>query len=336
MRHAKPKAGAQRAAASRSTRHRIEAPVAPRAGRPGRGPAAVAGNRRKAAGPAGARAVAAEPWKLRFAVPLGFPGPDRPYFLETLGTSDPVEQIRHIAGLGLSGVQDNNLKRRPHAEQERIGKALARHGLEMGCFVNDVAGDLRWGSRDAGMIAAIRRSVQESIDAAKRSGGANIVVNSPRDPKIPLWHELATFADNLRRVRDMAEKAGVVLCLEHVNAPRMPGLLLNRLGDAYGVVRAVDSPAVKLVFDTTHVQIMDGDLSANLLRVAAEIAVVQVADVPNRFEPGTGEINFVNLFRQVRDSGFKGLVEMEHYFSIPGRAGEDAALRALKGINAAI
>ena len=206
----------------------------------------------------------------------------------------------------------------------------------MGCFVNDVAGELRWGSREVGMIAAIRRSVQESIDAAKRSGGTKIVVNSPRDPKIPLWYELANFTDNLRRVRDMAEKARVVLCLEHVNAPRIPGLLLNHLGDAYGVVRAVDSPSVKLVFDTTHVQIMDGDLSANLARVGPEIAVVQVADVPNRFEPGTGEINFVNLFRQIRDNGFSGLVEMEHYFSIPGKAGEDAALRALQEINAAI
>jgi hypothetical protein len=71
-------------------------------------------------------------WKLRFAPHLGFPETDRPFFRETLGTADPVANIDLMAALGFAGVLDNNIKYRPRREQDRIARALERHGIQLG------------------------------------------------------------------------------------------------------------------------------------------------------------------------------------------------------------
>ena len=279
--------------------------------------------------------TSSNPWKLRFALPLGFPTIDRPHFLETLGTADPVEQIRYMAELGFAGVQDNRLKSRPIAEQTRIGDALAKHGLEMGCFLNsrDDASDRRWIVDSADNSAEIMAEIKESIEVAKRVNGCNIVLSPRRDLNAATVYQFGIFIDNLRRVVEPLEKAGLTLCLEHVNELRLPGLLLRHYADSVAVTQAVNSPAVRIVYDTMHVQAMDGNLITNLERSINDIGVVQIADVPGRFEPGTGEINFVNLFRRLRALGYAGLVEMEHFYSMPGKAGEEAALQALRDIN---
>ena len=93
---------------------------------------------------------------------------------------------------------------------------------------------------------------------------------------------------------------------------------------------------VQLVFDTFHTQAMDGDLINNFRRVRDRVAVVQIADVPDRFEPGTGEINFVNFLRVLRAEKYAGLVELEYFTSMPGAEGEQQALRALREVDALI
>jgi len=284
----------------------------------------------------GSRGAPKTSWKLRFAAPLGFPGLDRPHFLHSLGTADPAEQIAYLAELGFAGVQDNNLKQRGREEQERIGRALEKHGLEMGCFVDSSKFDLFWGRNDKATQELMRKRILESIEVARRVNGRNIVVSTPRDPLVPVWQETANMVDNLRRMAPLVEKAGMVMCLEHIWAARVPGLLMHHLGDAFLLARAVDSPAVKLVFDTVHVQGADVELLGNLARVWDEVGVVQIGDVPARLEPGTGEINFTSFFRKLRDGGYDGLVELEHNFSQPGKEGEQAALRALQAIDAAV
>ena len=276
-------------------------------------------------------------WKLRFAPHLGFPDVQQPFFLHTLGTADPVENIRLMAHLGFAGVLDNNIKYRPTGEQNRIAKALERHDMALGCFVNQKRPyTIRWGSNEPGMREAIRKEVRASVELAKRVNGRNIVVVTERNHTLPLWWQFGNMVDHLRGVLGMVEKAGLVLVVEHVNQPRRPDNLVTRLGEAYTIVKALNSPAVKLMYDTEHVQVMEGDLLRNLERVAAEIGSVQIADVPGRLEPGQGEINFVQFFRKLRQVGYMGLVELENNFSRPGAEGERLAYEALCQINTQI
>jgi hydroxypyruvate isomerase len=276
-------------------------------------------------------------WKLRFAHHIGFPDTDRPAFKYTLGTADPVANIDFMASLGFAGVLDNNIKYRPRREQDRIARAIDRHGMELGCFVNQKRPyTIRWGSNEPGMREAIVKEVKASVELARRINGRNIVVVTERNRSLPLWWELGNLIDNLRAVRSMVEKAGLVLVVEHVNQPRRPDNLVTRLGEAHLVVKALDTPAVKLMYDTEHVSVMDGHLINNVDRVAGEIGSVQVADIPGRLEPGQGEINFAPFFRKLKSVRYRGLVELEHNYSDDSAAGELAAYEELCRINAAV
>jgi hydroxypyruvate isomerase len=144
---------------------------------------------------------------------------------------------------------------------------------------------------------------------------------------------MAAMIDNLRRLAPRAEKAGVVFGLEACNPWEYPGLFLNDVREAYAIAAAVDSPAVGLVFDIYHVQMTSGDLIRNLERCWDRIAAIQVADNPGRAEAGTGEINWVNVFRVLRERGFTGLVELEHEVREAGAEGEQTVLERLRAID---
>jgi hydroxypyruvate isomerase len=279
-----------------------------------------------------------EQWQLRFAPHIGLTSLDTPLFRHSAGSIDPVAQIDYIASLGFAGIEDNLLKLRAPAEQERIGAALAHHGLEMGCFVGnaDAWNAPLWGRSDDDARAKLAADLRSSIDAARRVGGKYLTTIGGRDSNIPLWVQHQAMIENLKHLAPVAEKAGVMFGIEPTNEQGFPGMLVHHIADAYQIVKAVDSPAVRLVFDAFHVQVMDGDLIRNLDRTFDAIGIVQIADNPDRLEPGTGEINFVNLFRRLKAKGYQGLVELEHANSVSGIAGEQSALSVLRSINAAI
>lgn len=277
-------------------------------------------------------------WKLRFAPNIGLNSLDSPLFRHSVGGTDPLEHIAFIRNRGFAGIEDNFLKLRPPAEQTKIGEALARSGLEMGCFVNNPKSWDKplWSSPRAADQAEARRELEDSIEAAKRTGGRVLTTLTGKDPKLPLALQRANLTENLKRLAPLAEKAGVEIALEACNSWDYPQLLLSDVRDAYAVVKAVDSPAVRLVFDIYHVQAMTGDIINNICACWDMITVIQVADNPGRTEMGTGEINWVAILRMLRDKSYTGLVELEHEVSGDGATGEDAMLERLTSINTAI
>ena len=110
-------------------------------------------------------------------------------------------------------------------------------------------------------------------------------------------------------------------------------MLIDDMYDAYSVVKSVDSPAVRLLFDVFHIQAMNGDLIRNLDRTYDVIGMVQIADSPGRSEPGTGEINFINFLKHLQGKGYDGLVELEFAVTAPGLQGEQDALAMIRDLN---
>ena len=143
-------------------------------------------------------------------------------------------------------------------------------------------------------------AMNAAIAAAQRIGSRWVGLFSGALPGVPLALQQAAFIDNLRFAADRARKADVVLLLENMSHKSIAGMLLHHIGDAYLIARAVDHAHVKLMFDTSHIQIMDGDLLANMEAVWSEVALVQIADNPGRLEPGSGEINFASVFRALK------------------------------------
>ncbi len=277
------------------------------------------------------------PWTVRFAPHLSFGNLEEPYFRSLAETAEPVEQIRLAAEHGFGTVFDLMFLNRPPEAQARIGEALGRFGVAL----NTITGGPQmqpalWLSTDADDRARLARAVELALDAARRVGAAQVLVSCLRDRLTPVGEQIYAFGENLRRVVPLAERAGLTLCVEAASPARLPDGLLHRLVDAYTVVRLAESAAVKLVFDTYHQALTEGDQIGNLRWAADRIGSIQLAAAPGRFEPGSGEHDFARIIAAALDAGFQGVFELEHFFSQPGRAGVELALSRLRAIDEAV
>jgi hydroxypyruvate isomerase len=95
-------------------------------------------------------------------------------------------------------------------------------------------------------------------------------------------------------------------------------------------MKAVGSPSCKILFDIYHQQATEGNLIENIERCWDEIAYFQIGDNPGRNEPGTGEINYRNVFRRIHERGYRGVMGMEHGNAAPGKDGEIALMAAYR------
>ena len=129
-------------------------------------------------------------------------------------------------------------------------------------------------------------------------------------------HMWATGARTLERLGKLGEKYGVTFCLENLNTIRdHPGIPLARAKDTLALVQAAGHPNARLMLDLYHAQMGEGNL-VELVRTALPyLGEIQVADVPGRCEPGTGEINYAAVARALADAGYEGTVGMEAWAS---------------------
>jgi hydroxypyruvate isomerase len=245
---------------------------------------------------------------------------------------DLVAQLEFMRAEGFAALEDNELRRRPIAEQERIGRTLDRLRMQMGVFV---AHTIAWNeanlaSGDAAKRETFLREVRESVDVAKRVNAKWMtVVPGHVDPRLEMSYQTAHLVETLKRAADTLEPHGLVMVLEPLNTLRdHPGQFLTRVPQAYMICKAVASPSCKILFDMYHQQITEGNLIPNIDAAWGEIAYFQVGDNPGRKEPGTGEINYQNIFRHIHGKGFAGVVGMEHGNAKQGREGERAVIEA--------
>lgn len=278
---------------------------------------------------AGTEASVAEPrdqqkFKLAYAPHFGM-------FREHAGP-DPVEQLRFMASEGFTALEDNGMKDRPVEEQTRIAAEMERLGMRMGVFVAHTIGwnDSNLASGDAEKREAFLAEVRESVEVAKRVNAKWMtVVPGHVDRRLDMDFQTANVVEALKRAAEILEPHGLVMVLEPLNTLRNhPGQFLTRIPQAYLVCKAVASPSCKILFDIYHQQITEGNLIPNFEAAWSEIAYVQVGDNPGRNEPGTGEINYRNVFRYLHEKGYQGIVGMEHGNSRRGREGERAVIDA--------
>ncbi len=273
---------------------------------------------------------------LRYASHLGYRSSDEPLFRDSVGSLDPVAHLEFAAGLGFAGVQYALARGRPQDEQARVGAAVARLGLETGCVIYTTFDKIRqplWSITAPQARESLAGELALGIETAHRVGSRYLAVLSGLDPDREEQAQRTAFVENLRWAAERAARAGVILLLESVDRGRLPGMLLHHIGDACDVVAAVDSPAVRLIFDTAHVQAMDGDVAGHLERCWDLVSIVQLADTPGRLEPGTGTVDFAAVLAVLKRRGFKGLVELEFGWSRPGREAEHAGIEQLRRLD---
>ena len=171
------------------------------------------------------------------------------------------------------------------------------------------------GLTNTGFEAAYLDVITENCAVAKRFGGPDLIVFAGEVQKeIPWDVQYAQIVKGLRKAGDIAEKYGVYLCLEPLNHVESPQMSVLTAEDGFKIVSEVNHPRVKVDFDMYHLQLSEGNLTNNLKLGLAKgwIRLVQIGDVPGRKEPGTGEVNYVHVFRTLREARYSGYVDMEH------------------------
>ncbi|GAA3398008.1 TIM barrel protein [Cryptosporangium minutisporangium] len=197
--------------------------------------------------------------------------------------------------------------------------ALAATGARFTSMTGYVRGELV----DPDGAEELLRTARESIDASRRLGAPNLnlhgtgldpdglPVRPVDEPTGPDW---VAAVDTLRRVADLGAEHDVVFTLENLNtAVDHPGTPFARAADTLALVRAVDSPCLRLNLDLYHAQIGEGNLVELTRRCLPWVGEIQVADVPGRRQPGTGEIHYPAVARALAEAGYDGVVGMEAF-----------------------
>jgi hydroxypyruvate isomerase len=132
----------------------------------------------------------------------------------------------------------------------------------------------------------------------------------------------------LRKGVEILESHGIIMVLEPLSDT--PDLFLRTADQAYAICKAVNSPSCKILFDMYHIQRNCGNLIKNIDFTYDEIGYFQIGNNPGRNEPGTGEMDYKNIFKHIYDKGFKGILGMEHGNAKPGKEGELALIKAYR------
>lgn len=205
----------------------------------------------------------------------------------------------------------------PYAWSAQEIAACAREaGVEI-VLHNLPAGDLARGERGIACLperrAEFRAGVERAIEYARAAGCTRLNCLAGLVPEgAPRALYVDTLVDNVRYAADALREAGLLLMLEACNRRTVPGFLVATSREALEVLDAAGASNAFLQYDIFHMQIMEGDLAATTERLLPRIGHIQLADVPRRHEPGTGEINFPFLLAHLDRIGYRGWIGCEY------------------------
>ena len=247
---------------------------------------------------------------------------------------DIIDQLKFMADQGFRSLEDNGLLKRSVEDQNRIGKTLENLGMRMGVFVID-GGDnwktsLTTGKKE--FLDTFLATCRQSVEAAKRVNAKwATVVPGFFDRSLPMGIQTGNVIDAMKRGAEILEPHGLTMVMEPLSDT--PELFLRYSDQTHMICKAVESPSCKILYDIYHMQRNEGNLIYMMEKCWDEIAYIQIGDNPGRKEPGTGEINYTNVFKYIHDKGFNGVMGMEHGNAIAGKEGEMKLIEAYRKVD---
>ena len=226
---------------------------------------------------------------------------------------DFLDRFEKAAKAGFKGVEYLF----PYAwKKEQLVEKLGAFGLSQALH-NLPAGDWNKGERGIACLPGRETEFQEgvgkAIEYAKALKCPQVNCLAGLTPAgVPADKVRKTLVANLRFAAAALEKEGIRLLVEALNDKDVPGFYLVRTADVLALIKEVGHANVYVQYDVYHMQIMEGNLTKTIQANLDKIAHIQIADNPGRNEPGTGEINYPNLFKAIDAAGYKGWIGCEY------------------------
>jgi hydroxypyruvate isomerase len=199
-----------------------------------------------------------------------------------------------------------------------VKKALAETGMEVGVFQGNLEGRMVDPADKDKYVAGVKKSVE----VAKELGADTLFLmsdimqedRSVLEAPYPLSAEEKRAATKavLEALIPTAEAAGITFVIEPLNTTvDHKGYSLCHSAPAFELVREIGNPHIRALYDAYHMQIMEGNIIETVRAGVDAIGYFHVADVPGRFEPGTGELNYANIIAALKAAGYDGKVGFE-------------------------
>jgi hydroxypyruvate isomerase len=251
-------------------------------------------------------------FKLRYAPHIGW--------IRTLSIPD---QMKLYAQTGFTAFEYNGLPNHSPEEISQFRKVMDELGLSMGVFVFNRGGWRATALNDRAGHANFFEDVKRGI------GVHNIIRNECatactglRVPHLTFEQQTRNTVEALKRAADMLDKTNLTLVLEPLNEKvDHAGYFVVYIEHAAEIIATVNHPRVKILMDMYHQQISEGNIINHINYYMDQIGYFQTGDVPGRKEPGTGEMNYRNIFKAIHAKGYKGILGLEHGMSTPGEDG---------------
>lgn len=217
------------------------------------------------------------------------------------------ERVHAAAAAGFSQVEFWTAHDK---DVEKFGKALRETALTVTCFVSEPPGRLV----DPGTHSAFLRGIQQSTELAVRLNAHNlIVVSGDARLDVERSRQRDAITEALKRAARIASAGGIRLLLEPLNTRvDHPAYFLDSTTEGLEVIRDVDDPSVRLLYDLYHSVVMGEDPRDVLAGSGHLVGHVHIADAPGRHEPGTGTIDWPLQLAALRKAGYSGPIGLEY------------------------
>ncbi len=201
------------------------------------------------------------------------------------------------------------------ADIERVKKACRSYGLG----VDTVLAQQDWKKRPVSIVDPADREtflgdVRNAIVYAQKLEIPHVSVTSGLSAAGKTYQEqYASLTEGIKRAADLIAAAKLTLLVEPLNSlVDHPGCFLSCCVDGLKLVKEINLPHVRMLFDIYHEQVMRGNVIRTITEAAPYVSVFHVADNPGRNDPGTGELNFPNIYQAIRKTGYSGYIGMEY------------------------
>jgi hydroxypyruvate isomerase len=228
--------------------------------------------------------------------------------LNKLGTFD--ENLERVAQAGYHHVElVGEFKK---WSEEDYGRILGR--MQALKITVDATSGVGPGFADPSGGDAFLAALKGLIPAAQRLQCKQIILLSgKRIEGAPPQSQHTASIEALKRAADVLSSAGLVAVIEPIDRLENPTIYLDGVTEAFEIAHAVGSPNIRVLYDIYHEQREFGNLIAKFETNIDQVGLIHIADVPGRHEPGTGEINYLNIYRKLAQLHYKGVIAMEFY-----------------------
>lgn len=247
----------------------------------------------------------------------------------------PIEQrLEKIAEAGYNSVEFSG--QFENWSDDKIQKVIRKkHELEMGF---DATGGLRrHGIADPRERQAFLADLHQMLTFADRLEiPAVIVLTGDRVPGLSHEAQHQSCIDGLKQAAELVEGRKTRLLMENIDPEENPRYYLTSVAEGLEIIQAVNHLQVRMLYDIYHEQVAEGNLIQKLERHVDLVGLVHIADVPGRHEPGTGEIDYINIFKTLAELHYSHYVAMEYlptYDPVSSlRATREKAIRAARAV----